>query len=131
MNTPIKRLLFWSPRILCLLFAAFISMFALDVFDGHHGFWRTLLALAMHLVPTVMLLLILAAAWRWEWLGALIFPALGAYYIFSAWGRFPFLAYVIIAGPLFLLGGLFLIGWIKRKELRSRPEPGGGRPPHF
>lgn len=120
MKTPIKRLLFWTPRILCLLFAAFISVFALDVFDEHLGFWRTLLALAIHLIPTGLLLLILAAAWRWEWLGALIFPALGGFYIFGCWGRFPWMTYVIIAGPLFLLGALFLLGWMKRKEIRTK-----------
>ena len=34
MKTTPKRLLFWTPRILCLLFAGFISLFALDVFEG-------------------------------------------------------------------------------------------------
>lgn len=29
-----KRLLFWSPRMLCIVFAAFISLFALDVLRG-------------------------------------------------------------------------------------------------
>jgi hypothetical protein len=33
MKRPVKRLLFWAPRILCILFAAFVSLFALDVFD--------------------------------------------------------------------------------------------------
>ena len=64
MNTPTKRLLFWTPRIICLLFAAFISLFALDVFEENHGFWNTLLALSLHLIPTAILLLILATSWR-------------------------------------------------------------------
>jgi hypothetical protein len=115
-----KRLWFWTPRILCLLFAAFISLFALDVFDEHRGFWQTLLALAMHLIPTAILLLILATSWRWEWVGALIFPALGLFYILHFWGRFHWSVYPIIAGPLFLLGGLFLVGWIKRREIRPK-----------
>jgi hypothetical protein len=33
--------------ILCILFAVFLSLFALDVFDEHLGFWKTLLALAV------------------------------------------------------------------------------------
>jgi hypothetical protein len=32
MNIPLKQLLFWTPRVLGILFAAFVSMFALDVF---------------------------------------------------------------------------------------------------
>jgi len=119
MNTPVKHLLFWTPRILGLLFAAFISLFALDVFEEHHGFWQTALALALHLIPTAILLLILGTAWRWEWVGALIFPALGGLYIFHFWGRFPWATYVLISGPLFLLGGLFLVGWLKRTEIHA------------
>jgi len=121
MTTPVKRLLFWTPRILCLLFAAFISLFALDVFGEHHGFWKTLLALLMHLVPTAVLLAVLALTWRWEWVGGLVFPALGVFYLVTFWGRFPWSVYVIISGPLFFVGALFLLNWIYRADLRARP----------
>lgn len=120
MKTPTKRFLFWTPRVLCLLFAGFISLFALDVFDGNDGFWNTLLALLMHLIPTGILLIILALSWRWEWLGALFFPAMGAAYIIAFWGRFHWLAYAVISGSLFLLGILFLLGWIRRAEIRAK-----------
>lgn len=120
MKTQTKRLVFWTPRIICLLFAAFISMFALDVFDEYHGFWNRLVALSLHLIPTGILLAILAVSWRWEWLGALIFPVLGVFYILNFWGRFHWPVYAIIAGPLFLLGALFLLGWLKRGEIRPK-----------
>ena len=109
-----SRWLFWTPRILCLLFAGFISMFALDVFQENHGFWNTTIALLMHLIPTGILLLVLAVSWRWEWIGALIFNALGAFYVTAFWGRFPWQTYLVIAGPLMLIGALFLLGWVKR-----------------
>jgi len=105
------RLLFWSPRVLALLFAVFIGLFALDVFDGRHGFWRTMAAFLMHLIPTGVLLLILALAWRWEWIGALLYPALGLFYLVSSLGRLHWSACVVIAGPLFVLGLLFLLSW--------------------
>jgi len=116
MKTPLKRFLFWTPRILCLLFAGLISLFALEVFEDHHGFWNTTLALLMHLIPTGILLLILAVSWRWEWVGGLTFPALGAIYLVAFWGRFHWSAYAIISGSLFLLGGLFLLSWSQRTE---------------
>ena len=62
-----KRFLFWTPRILCLVLAGFISLFALDVFSEGY--------------------------------------------------RLPQL---LIAGPLFLVGLLFLIGWRYRSELHAR-----------
>ena len=120
MKTSTKRFLFWTPRIICILFACFISIFALDVFGENHGFWNTLLALLIHLIPTGLLLLILAVAWRWEWVGALFFSALGVIYFIAFRGRFHWSVYAIIAGPLFLLGGLFLIGWVKRKVVRAK-----------
>jgi hypothetical protein len=120
MKTSTRRFLFWAPRILCLLFAGFISMFALDVFDGNHGFWNALLALLIHLIPTGLLLLLLAVAWRWEWIGALCFSALGVFYLVAFWGRFPWSVYAIIAGPLFLLGALFLLGWSRRAVICAK-----------
>ena len=103
---------------MALLFAAFISLFALDVFDGQQGFWQTALALAMHLIPTGILLLFVALAWRWAWIGAVAFPALGGFYITAFWGRFPWPTYLIIAGPLFVVGVLFLLSWQRRGEVQ-------------
>ena len=120
MKTSTKRRLFWTPRILCLLFVAFISLFALDVFGENQGFWKTALALLIHLIPTGILLVILAAAWRWEWIGGLLFPALGIFYIAAFWGRFHWSVYLLFSGSLFLLGALFLLGWQHRAELRAK-----------
>jgi len=119
MNSNCKRLLYWTPRILGLFFAGFISLFALDVFDGHQGFWNTALALLMHLIPTGILLLILAVSWRWEWVGGVLFPALGAFYLIASWSRFHWSAYAIISGSLFLLGALFLLSWHHRATLHA------------
>jgi len=69
MRRPVRRLLFWTPRVALLLFAAFLSIFALDVFGAGYGFWETALALLMHLIPMWIMLGALALAWRWEWVG--------------------------------------------------------------
>ena len=116
---PIKRFVYWAPRILGLLFAAFISLFALDVFGEGYGFWETIVALIMHLIPTAILLAILALAWRWQWIGAILFVALGVAYLIMAGGKFEWATYLFISGPLFLIGVLFLVNWLFRKELRA------------
>ena len=120
MKTLPRDPLFWAPRVLCALFAGFISLFALDVFEGDQGIWQTTVALLTHLIPTAILLGLLAVAWRWEWVGAIAFPVLGVLYIAIAWGRFPLLTYTIIAGPLLLVGGLLLANRC-RKTGASRP----------
>ncbi|HSN69075.1 MAG TPA: hypothetical protein VLV48_07505 [Thermoanaerobaculia bacterium] len=118
MNESSRRTLYWTPRILGLLFAGFLSLFALDAFDESGGLWRKVLAFAMHLVPTFLVLLFVGLAWRREWIGGIAFSALAIVYVASTWGRFPLTVYVAIAGPLILIGALFFLNWSRRADLR-------------
>jgi hypothetical protein len=120
MNKNTKRALFWAPRVLGILLAIFLSMFALDVFGQGYGFWGTILALLIHLVPIYVLVIVLVIAWRWEWVGAVLFIAFAIFYVVWFRGRFPFTTYLVISGPLVLVGALFLVSWIYRRELRTR-----------
>jgi hypothetical protein len=117
MKTSIKRVLFWTPRVLCILFAMFLSLFALDVFSEGYGFWETILALLIHLVPVYIVVIVLVMAWRWEWVGAILFIALALFYLVWSWGRFHRIG-LVIPGPLVLIGVLFLFNWKYRAQLR-------------
>jgi hypothetical protein len=119
MKRPTKQLLFWSPRVLTILFALFVSLFALDVFDEGYGVWETVVALFMHLILTWIVLAVLALSWRWEWIGAVLFMALGCLYAYWAIGRGHPQWTVPISGPLFLVGGLFLLNWLYREQVRA------------
>lgn len=116
----LERLLYWAPRVLSLLFAGFISLFALDVFGAGYGFWETLLALAIHLIPTAILLLVAALAWRWEWVGALAYLGMAVWYVVGTGGRQHWTAYLVIVGSLLLLAGLYLLNWRWRFAHRAR-----------
>ena len=108
-----------------MAFAVFVSLFALDVFNEGYGFWRTLLALVMHLVPTAIVVVVLVLAWRWEWIGVALFVALAVLY--SSWAlrrNHPDWA-LIMSSPLLLVAGLFLANWLKRAELRAKASPCG------
>ena len=60
-----------------------------------------------------------------EWIGGVVFPGLGILYLVTMWGRFPWSVYALMAGPMFLLGGLFLLSWQQRRNLRTQAsEPG-------
>ncbi len=108
--TAVPRSLSWTPRILGVVFALFLSVFALDAVN--HG----ILAFLMHLGPALLVLLVLALAWRRELAGALGFLALGVLYIVWAWGRFRWGVYAAIAGPLFVMSGLFLAAWFWKRR---------------
>jgi uncharacterized membrane protein (GlpM family) len=124
-----KKILFWAPRVLCILFAFFISLFAFDVFDGGRSFWESALAFLIHLIPTFAIIAVLIVAWKREWIGAILCFALALLYVIWAWGRFEWYAYFLISGPLVVISILFLMNWIHR--VKARPEisiPGSDSP---
>ena len=104
-----RSVLFWLPRVLALAAAVFPSLFALDVFDGQQSAGATLLALAIHLVPTLAVIAALVVAWRHEVLGGLLFIALGIGYVMGIDAADHLDWVAIVAGPLWLVGTLFLV----------------------
>ena len=112
------NVLLWTPRVLALATAAFISVFALDVFGEGYDLPHTLLALAMHLIPTAVVLVALAVAWRWRTAGGLLFIAAGvAYSVRST----PHLSWIlVIVAPLILIGALFVLGNIVTRRSGAR-----------
>jgi hypothetical protein len=105
--------------VLCILFAAFLSLFALDVFGEGYGFWEAVLAFLIHLAPVYVVVIVLLLAWRWEWVGAVLFAGLAVFYLVSTGGRQHWSAYLVISGSLALLAALFLLNWIYREQLLS------------
>ncbi len=108
--------LLWTPRILGIIFIFFISLFAFDVFGTGTGFLKTLLALLVHLVPTFVLILILIVSWKRPWIGGISFVLLGIAYL--VWKGF---AYPVIYIALFLVGILYLLSWIFRRQISGTP----------
>ena len=118
-----KRALFWAPRILSIAFIAFLSIFALDVFDGHHSFWQTVLAFIIHQIPVLVLIGALMLAWRWEWIGSALYCLAGLAYmawVLSMSRPVPLpmrLIWILtIAVPAFFISALFWANWHKRGE---------------
>lgn len=95
-----KKFLRWLPRILAILFIAFISMFALDVFGEPQWF----LALMIHLIPSYFLIAITIVAWKQEKFGGGLFLMAGlALLVFTHFEA------LILGIPAFIIGWLFLI----------------------
>src|ERR1035437_7885119 len=117
MNKSSKTFLLWAPRLLTILFAIFLSIFAFDVFDSGYGIWKTLLDLSIHLIPSFLILIILILSWRWEWVGSIFYIFLGMYYILTNWHKLRIDVFFLVPFPLFLIGALFLIGWVKKSKI--------------
>jgi hypothetical protein len=67
----------WLPRIICILAILFISLFAADAFEHGVTIWQKLGSFLMHLIPSFILLSFLIIAWKWEFVGGIIFMAIG------------------------------------------------------
>jgi hypothetical protein len=67
----------WLPRIICILAILLISLFALDAFQPNLSIWEQIGAFLMHLIPSFILTVLLLIAWKWEYIGGIIFTISG------------------------------------------------------
>jgi glucose-6-phosphate-specific signal transduction histidine kinase len=119
-----KRLLFWTPRILSIACIAFLCVFMIGAAaDEHLGFRKTM----QIMIPIPVLIAGLILAWRWEWIGAVLFAVVGLFLIVanvSLPRPLPFLMKLVLSlitgGPVLVISGLFLANWLKRGELHTR-----------
>lgn len=113
-----KEALYWAPRILGLLFVAFLSIFSLDVFDEYSGL-QVVFALFMHLIPSLVLLFAIGFAWKYELVGAVMFIGAALIYIYFLGFNGPESWYLIISGPAFVVGLLFFLSWIQKRRYKN------------
>jgi hypothetical protein len=118
------KLVYWTPRILSILFICYLSLFSLDVYEPGMSAGDVALGMFMHNIPSLIMIVLLVIAWRKEIVGAISFIGAGLlyiglvgfnvvnselpWYIAITWG-------LTIAGPAFLIGILYLINWQKDK----------------
>lgn len=118
-SEQLNKILFWLPRALSILFIVFISIFALDVFGQGYSFLETIIALFMHLLPSIILGAALAIAWKFELVGGIIFLFLGIGYTISTIGKAHWSVYLFIPLPLFVIGILFLTNKFIRHQMEK------------
>jgi hypothetical protein len=119
------KILYWAPRIICILAIVFISLFAADSFGPGRTLWQQLGAFFMHLIPSFILLVFLLVAWKWELIGGIIFTAAGIgfspviymhNYNMNHSVRMSLIDVLIVTIPFLLVGILFLIGYYRKSK---------------
>jgi hypothetical protein len=118
-SNNISGFLFWTPRIISILFIIFLSLFSLDVFDSCNGFFQCAGALLIHSIPSILLLVFLIVAWKYEIVGAIGFFGFGLFYIITMAFNAPSILIgiswsLIIALPAIIVGVLFWMNWKKK-----------------
>jgi len=108
LNTIGKKILYWLPRVLSILFTMLISLLALDVFTEpfFENALEILIGLFMHLIPSFILILIILIAWKWEHIGGTIFIIIGLLFVLMM-GVERDLSFLVIPGILIFFGILF------------------------
>jgi hypothetical protein len=121
------KLLPLIPRLLSICAIAFVSLFALDSFE-HGTLGEQILAFLLHMIPSLVLMIILAIAWKWELIGGILYILLGIVlspFIYthnyrmnhSIWISLEVIA--LITFPFILSGSLFV--WSHFKKRKSSP----------
>ncbi|MFX4261551.1 DUF7670 domain-containing protein [Pelotomaculum propionicicum] len=108
--------LFWTPRILAILYILFLSLFALDAFTGEGPFYRELLGFVFHLLPSFILLITLAASWKYPVHSGIAFIFFSLLFTLSFNTYENILTLLIISLPITLIGILLIISHIKRSK---------------
>ncbi len=120
------KILFWLPRFLCIIAILFISLFALDAFEPDLTFWQQIGAFLIHLIPSFILIALLLIAWKWEYIGGIIFTILGlgfSPFIFkhnyemnhSIWMSMGIIAMITL--PFVVVGILFIMSYFQNKKI--------------
>lgn len=125
MEKKVSKFIYWTPRILSIIFILFLALFSLDVFEGNYGFWETIVGLFIHNIPTIILLIVLIISWKHEIVGGISFVLAGILYIImilmniitEGFEWYYLLWALQISGIAFFIGIMFLVGWFKKKKI--------------
>lgn len=117
----LAKLIYWTPRIAGILIALFVSLFALDVFDMEGTFWQKIGGFILHAMPAIIMLIIVALAWRRAWIGFVVFLLAAIFFLRTLLGTPEgWLGMLLLfSGPMAAIAALFWANWKWKSELRS------------
>ena len=102
----------WAPRIAAILIIFFTGLFSLDVFEEGLPPLQTLGAFLMHSIPSIIMLLLLAFAWKRPLVGFWTFLVVAAaFVIFFVRDIYALTNLLLFVLPLLLIAFLFYADW--------------------
>ncbi len=123
------KIVYWTPRILCIVAILFVSLFALDAFESGHTIWQQIGAFLIHLIPSFILIGLLVLAWYYELVGGIIIALIGigfTPFIYShnyqmnesVWMSIGII--MSITFPFILVGVLFILSHFMRRKAAKK-----------
>lgn len=99
----------WLPRALALVYIIFLSLFALDAFQGEAPLLEKLFGFVIHLTPNFILIIILALSWRNPVISGVLFIILSVVFTLAFNTYRQPVTFITLSLPLAVTGILFII----------------------
>ena len=103
-------------RTIAIIYVLFISIFALDVFEEEYVWSDLLVALLMHLVPSLIFLGALILAWKRPLYGGIVFLLVGLGTILFFKTHSDLMVFAMISLPPLIAGTLFIRSFQKSQK---------------
>lgn len=108
----LAKIIHWAPRLAALLIIFFVGLFSLDVFGTGAPPLEVLAAFLMHNLPSLVMLVLLAFAWKRPVVGFVAFlmaaAAFAALFVRDLYALPNLLLFVL---PILLVASLFYADW--------------------
>jgi hypothetical protein len=119
MNPPLRRIFYWSARVLGIFLVTLVARMHLSGIDLNLPFGQALLELLSRLWLTLILIVVLVTAWRWEIPGGILYLALAGLAYLDA-GNANWMEYLILAAPVVITGLLFIFSGLMDETRRKK-----------
>jgi hypothetical protein len=108
----LARIIHWAPRVAALLIIFFMGLFSLDVFGTGAAPLDVLVGFLIHNIPSIVMLGLLAVAWKRPVVGFIVFlTAAAAFAILFVRDIHALPNLVLFVLPILLIASLFYADW--------------------
>lgn len=111
-----NKMLYWLPRIISVLFIAFLLLFSFDIFSMNGSVGEKVKGLLISNIPVIALVIILLIAWAREYVGGILFAAAAIFFTFFFKTYENIESFMLISFPLLLVAFLFISDGCSKKK---------------
>ena len=131
MPSKISKFVYWTPRIISILYICFLAIFSFDVIEPGVSIGQIIIGMLIHNIPSFVLTAVLAVSWKREIVGGIVFTVVGSLFLARAVAAVVMNGFgeivaalagsLLLAAPALFVGILFFINWRKRKAVTASP----------
>jgi len=113
--------IYWAPRVAGVVIILFVALFSLDVFSEGGNFWEMLGGFVMHSLPSIVMGVLMAFAWRRPVVGFIAFGLMALFFMrFVLFDPMHGLGnFILFTCPMAVIAALFWANWKWKDELSS------------